>query len=70
MLNFAERTGSGAVMLVWSFPKLRDTLEFNYKQQTYILIMFMAMGDEWWLVGDEWTMNGHATPKSTITNLN
>jgi hypothetical protein len=28
MLNFAEQTGSGAVMLVWSFPLVNDVL-FN-----------------------------------------
>ena len=27
MLNFAEQTGSGAVMLVWSFPTMID---FNF----------------------------------------
>jgi hypothetical protein len=43
MLNFAERTGSGAVMLVWSFPKLVvpttfinqiELANFNHQQQT------------------------------------
>jgi hypothetical protein len=28
MLNFAEQTGSGAVMLVWSFPKLQVPLKY------------------------------------------
>ena len=28
MLNFAEQTGSGAVMLVWSFSLLHEYLEF------------------------------------------
>ena len=30
MLNFAEQTGSGAVMLVWSFPLLREFLDYIY----------------------------------------
>jgi hypothetical protein len=29
MLNFAEQTGSGAVMLVWSYPTLQS-LHFTY----------------------------------------
>ena len=29
MLNFAEQTGSGAVMLVWSFPSAWVTGAFN-----------------------------------------
>jgi hypothetical protein len=28
MLNFAEQTGSGAVMLVWSFPSYRNLVIF------------------------------------------
>ncbi len=28
MLNFAEQTGSGAVMLVWSFPTAREIFAF------------------------------------------
>jgi hypothetical protein len=37
MLNFAERTGSGAVMLVWSFP-------FNYVEiNVSILIIQLDM---------------------------
>jgi hypothetical protein len=37
MLNFAEQTGSGAVMLVWSFPTshyLHDNIFRLYVQQT------------------------------------
>ena len=30
MLNFAEQTGSGAVMLVWSFPLSKDAMDINY----------------------------------------
>ena len=29
MLNFAEQTGSGAVMLVWSFPLLHPKLAYT-----------------------------------------
>jgi hypothetical protein len=30
MLNFAEQTGSGAVMLVWSFPQCRKNNAYTY----------------------------------------
>ena len=30
MLNFAEQTGSGAVMLVWSFPSDGNFIKFIY----------------------------------------
>ena len=30
MLNFAEQTGSGAVMLVWSFPSADGTCKYLY----------------------------------------
>ena len=31
MLNFAEQTGSGAVMLVWSFPLEADLSCYIYR---------------------------------------
>jgi hypothetical protein len=38
MLNFAEQTGSGAVMLVWSFSLLRTNFRFiKYKQYTNLV---------------------------------
>jgi hypothetical protein len=34
MLNFTEQTGCGAVMLVWSFPKLRATIKIMILRET------------------------------------
>ena len=36
MLNFAEQTGSGAVMLVWSFPSEGNESIFKYTQKYHI----------------------------------
>jgi hypothetical protein len=39
MLNFAEQTGSGAVMLVWSFSLSNQNFVYiKYKQSTQIFV--------------------------------
>ena len=38
MLNFAEQTGSGAVMLVWSFPIRHVAVKFIYTYCTHNIL--------------------------------
>ena len=43
MLNFAEQTGSGAVMLVWSFPIQMLFLGSIYNSPISCMYMYMYM---------------------------
>eukprot|EP00980_Cylindrotheca_fusiformis_P016528 scaffold4949_cov134-Cylindrotheca_fusiformis.AAC.7 len=47
MLNFAERTGSGAVMLVWSFPKMEDPkcCTVYYVFFEYLIVIIVVIRD-------------------------
>ena len=43
MLNFAEQTGSGAVMLVWSFSQIIKNFKYNlHTDIRRILLLVLA----------------------------
>ena len=63
MLNFAEQTGSGAVMLVWSFPPHRQVSLSIY---CYVLVTIVG---EWEIENNTSTISIKVIPTIFVTTI-